>query len=452
MMKCYKKYKPSGVEWLGELPEHWDSKRLKYAASVQPSNVDKKTVEGELPVLLCNYMDVYKNEFIDSTINFMEATATEAEIAKFKIKKGDVLVTKDSETPDDIAKPAFVKDDFENINVICAYHLTQIRPNRNKLIGEYLFRVFQENKYNGQFEVAANGVTRFGLSVSAFSDAFVPLPPPEEQIAIANYLENKTSQIDKLIANKQKLVELLRQERTGIVEKAIKYGVNENAQFIESNFDWFDRIPKRWTKTAIKYIAKKSKDSIVDGPFGSSVNVDTDYVLEGIPVVRTINITENGFSENDLRFMSAEKFDELKRHAVYPGDVLFSKVGTIGNSCIFPNHIPQGILSTTGSCKILVNPELIINEYLVYLLRAMKEYFHLLASSNVQPFLNMSTIRNVRIVVPPVEEQKQIIKFIVDRSREIDLTISKIEKEIGLLQEYRTALISEAVTGKIKVA
>src|SRR4030065_2733523 len=142
-MKRYEKYKPSGVEWIGEMPEHWDSKRLKYVASVQPSNVDKKTVEDELPVLLCNYMDVYKNEFIDSSINFMEATATEAEIAKFKIKKGDMLVTKDSETPDDIANPAFVKDDFEN--VICAYHLTQIRPNRSELIGEYLFRLFQAN-------------------------------------------------------------------------------------------------------------------------------------------------------------------------------------------------------------------------------------------------------------------------------------------------------------------
>jgi type I restriction enzyme, S subunit len=451
-MERYERCKSSGVEWIGEIPEHWDLRKLKYVASVQPSNVDKKTIEGELPVFLCNYMDVYKNEFIDSSIIFMEATATEAEIAKFKIKKGDVLVTKDSETPDDIANPAFVKDDFENANVICAYHLTQIRPNRRELIGEYLFRLFQETKYKGQFEVAANGVTRFALSVSAFSDAFVPLPRPEEQTAIANYLDEKTAQMDMLIAKKQKLIELLKEERTAIIEKAVKYGLNENDQFMESKLDWFDRIPTRWAKTAIKYIAKRSKDSIVDGPFGSSVNVDTDYVTEGIPVVRTINITDKGFSEDDLRFMRIDKFDELKRHAVYPGDILFSKVGTIGNSCIFPNHIHKGILSTTGSCKITVNPELIINEYLVYLLRAMKEYFHLLASSNVQPFLNMSTIRNVRIAVPPIEEQRQAIDFIEDSSIEIDLTISKIEKEIELLHEYRAALISEVVTGKIKVA
>jgi type I restriction enzyme S subunit len=125
--------KDSGIEWLGEIPKHWQIKKMKNVADVKSSNVDKKSYDNEIKVLLCNYIDVYNNEFIDNSFSFMEATANENEIAKFNVKKGDVLVTKDSETPDDIANPAYIKKDL--INTICGYHLAQIRANQIELIG-----------------------------------------------------------------------------------------------------------------------------------------------------------------------------------------------------------------------------------------------------------------------------------------------------------------------------
>ncbi len=127
-MKTYDKYKSSGIDWIGDIPEHWEAKKLKFVATVQSSNVDKKSFPDETSVSLCNYVDVYKNDFINDSISFMEATATEREIEKFILNEGDVLITKDSETPDDIANPALVKKDFEN--VICGYHLAQIKPDR----------------------------------------------------------------------------------------------------------------------------------------------------------------------------------------------------------------------------------------------------------------------------------------------------------------------------------
>ena len=211
--------KPSGIEWLGDIPQHWEVKRLKYQAIVQPSNVDKKSNENEHPVLLCNYMDVYKNEFINSDIKFMEATANEAEILKFKIKSGDVLVTKDSETPDDIAVPALVKEEFEN--VLCGYHLSQIRPLKNKLVGEFLFRVFQSQKFNAQFQVAANGVTRYGLSSSHIANAFIPLPPLKEQNAIATFIDNKTDQISNSISKIESEIELMQEYRTALISEVV---------------------------------------------------------------------------------------------------------------------------------------------------------------------------------------------------------------------------------------
>jgi type I restriction enzyme S subunit len=123
-MKAYPAYKDSGIEWIGEIPEHWRVKRLKYIADVSPSNVDKKAKEDQSEVLLCNYVDVYKNEFITKELSFMKATASDAQIEKFTLSQGDVLLTKDSEDPEDIANPALVREELEN--VICGYHLTHV--------------------------------------------------------------------------------------------------------------------------------------------------------------------------------------------------------------------------------------------------------------------------------------------------------------------------------------
>jgi len=213
------RFKPSGIDWLGDIPEHWEVKKLKYVAEIQSSNVDKKTNEGEISVLLCNYIDVYKNEFINDSILFMEASATEKEIEKFILNKGDVLITKDSETPDDIAKPAYVEKDFEN--VICGYHLAQIKTNRHDMFGEYLFRLFQSKDFNSHFEVSANGVTRFGLPLDSITDVIVPLPLKAEQKQIVNHIENETQKIDSTITKIEKEIELMQEYRTALISEVV---------------------------------------------------------------------------------------------------------------------------------------------------------------------------------------------------------------------------------------
>lgn len=443
MMGRYERYKPSALEWIGEIPEHWELLRLKYLALVQPSNVDKKTIENEASVLLCNYMDVYKNEFIDESINFMEATATDSEIEKFKIKNGDVLVTKDSETPDDIANPAFVKSYFEN--VICAYHLTQIRPNREKLLGEYLFRLFQEHRYKGQFEVNANGVTRFGLSVSAFSDVFVPLPSPEEQNAIANFLDEKTTQIDKLIANKQKLIELLKEERTVIVNNAVTKGINSHVKLRPSGIEWLGEIPKHWELKKLKYVAKinPSKPS-----YEFEKSSEDEIVF--LPMEK---VSENGDINQELR----RKIIDVSSGFTYfeRDDVIVAKI----TPCF--ENMKGALLDSLktdfgfGSTEFhtLRADESVLPKFIFFITRTERfltigEAF--MTGSAGQKRVPTSFVENFLVGIPPKEEQKQIIQRIETENRKIDNTISKIQKEI-LLQEYRTALISEVVTGKVKV-
>ena len=117
----YREYKDSGAKWLGEIPAHWNVRRLKTIASVRMSNVDKKTVEGQTPVKLCNYVDVYYNDFITAGLKFMNATATPEQVRRFMLRADDVLITKDSESWNDIAVPAVVVEDLSN--VLCGYHL-----------------------------------------------------------------------------------------------------------------------------------------------------------------------------------------------------------------------------------------------------------------------------------------------------------------------------------------
>jgi type I restriction enzyme, S subunit len=122
----YPQYKDSGVEWLGEVPGHWEVKRLKQACLVFPSNIDKKSYDNETPIKLCNYTDVYYNDTIEPAMDFMAATATTEQIAKFTLRAGDTIITKDSETADDIAIAAYVPADLPG--VVCGYHLSMVRP------------------------------------------------------------------------------------------------------------------------------------------------------------------------------------------------------------------------------------------------------------------------------------------------------------------------------------
>lgn len=211
--------KDSGIDWLGRVPKHWEIKKLKFNAAVQFSNVDKKSDESEKPVRLCNYVDVYYNDCITPDLNFMEATASSEEINKFHLKTGDVLLTKDSEEWNDIAIPAYMT--FEAPDLICGYHLAQVRPQEKVLLGKYLFWLLSADSINHQFQIEASGVTRYGLSNYALCNSTCLLPPKKEQEAIATFLDKKTAQIDVQIAREEKSIELLKEYRTSLISEVV---------------------------------------------------------------------------------------------------------------------------------------------------------------------------------------------------------------------------------------
>lgn len=203
--------KPSGIEWLGDVPLHWDIALVKHVTDVRFSGVDKHSHDHEMPVRLCNYTDVYKNDKITNDMDLMRATATAGEIARLTLKAGDVIITKDSETPDDIAVPAWVPDGLPG--VVCAYHLGLLRPEPGRIEGEFLFHAIGSARIAEQFHVLATGVTRFALSKHDVKNAVIPLPPIEEQQVICKWIADECKPLEEAILRAEDEIKLIREYR-----------------------------------------------------------------------------------------------------------------------------------------------------------------------------------------------------------------------------------------------
>jgi type I restriction enzyme S subunit len=213
------KMKDSGVEWIGEIPENWKVGKLKHHSELNISSVDKHIFDEEISVRVCNYTDVYYNEFISNSLELRIGSCTTIEFNKFLLKKGDVIITKDSESPSDIGVPSLVIDELEN--VVCGYHLSIIKSNLDSLIGEYLFRQLQTTRVRRYFEVNSNGITRFGLGKSSVLELPLILPPVKEQIEIIKHLDSKTKEIDDLVQLEKKKIDLLKEYRQSLISEVV---------------------------------------------------------------------------------------------------------------------------------------------------------------------------------------------------------------------------------------
>lgn len=439
-ISVYESLKSSGSAWLGDIPTHWETKKLKFLATVQPSNVDKKTVEGEEPVILCNYTDVYKNEYIDGRLEFMQASATEAEIKKFKVDIGDVIVTKDSETPDDIAVPACIAEEVEGL--VCGYHLTQIKP--INLHGSYLFRLFQSKGFNAQFVVSANGVTRFGLPQHAIANAFTPLPPLEEQKSIARFLDFKTTQIDALIAKKKSLLDKLAEKRTALISHAVTKGLDPSVAMKDSEVPWLGNIPAHWDAKRLKFVV-----STFGG--GTPSTGKPEYWNGDIPWVSPKDM-KSDFIEATEDYLTEIGVAESATKIVPVDSVLI-----VVRSGILRHTIPVARNSVevalNQDLKALVADERLRPGFIHWFISGLQEGLLPIWSKQgcTVESIEMDYMSNTVIPLPPVEEQDAILEKVLEITSRLDAQAEKVSAIISSLIEYRSSLITHAVTGKIDV-
>ena len=217
---------------------------LKRLSAIRSSNVDKVVEDNEIPIRLCNYVDVYYNDQIHPALEFAAGSAKQSEIDRFGLRPGDVLITKDSETPDDIAVPALVVQGADDL--VCGYHLALLRPNPSRLNGTFLFYALKSRSLQAAFSVLAQGITRFGLTLNGIGSVPVPLPDLPTQKAIADFLDRKTARIDQLIEKKQRMVEVLGEKRQAVISRAVTKGLDADVPMKDSGVVWLGDIPVHW--------------------------------------------------------------------------------------------------------------------------------------------------------------------------------------------------------------
>ena len=428
------------LDWTDQLPENWEAKPLRSAADYVVSSVDKVPDDDEIPVRLCNYTDVYNNEYITLARDFMQATASEAEIAKFGIEVDDVIITKDSESWDDIGVPALVRETAGDL--VCGYHLALLRPLKQKMVGAFLFRCIQAKPIRVQLELSASGVTRFGIPKSEIGTMRLPVPPIAQQRTIVDYLDRETARLDALVAAKERVLGLLAEKRRALITRAVTRGLDPNAPLRDSGIPWFDGVPAHWTQCHLKR-------ALVGVDYGISIPVDTQGA---IAVLRMGDLQNGELDYSHLGFV--EEVEEAL--LLQRGDLVFNRTNSldqIGKVALFRGKEEYPVSFASYLVRFRCGRS-VLPEFLNYLLNSSfprawgrAEALPAIGQANLNP----NRFGYLPIALPPLAEQREIVRYISRAASSLQSVRAATEQTITLLKERRAGLIAAAVTGHIDV-
>jgi len=410
------------IFWCKTLPNHWEVERLRAVAHVRLSNVDKHIRDGEQECLLCNYVDVYKNESITPDMEFMAASASVDEVRKFQLREGQILLTKDSETPDDIGNPAYVS--FSDHKLLCGYHLAQVTPDRKRLNGAFARYCLTSNLLNSQFKFTAKGVTRFAIGKAEISNFLIPLPPLEEQQKISEFLDSEMTKIAKQLATTISLKDLL--------EAAFEATISSAISALEAITRLRYTVIFNPSPQPIKHLGPDAEVQ-----FAAMANVGEDGKIES----------------NEVKTLG----EVLGRYTFFQtGDVLIAKITPCfenGKGGVVP-EILNGI--GFGSTEFTVlRPTGILPEFLYFVTRS--DWFRSKCEADMRGAAGQKrvpdvVIKDFVIPVPDKKAQMRIVQSIKDRLNDITNQI-EIARDLEVhLAEKRAALITAAVTGQMEVS
>lgn len=436
MMKY--EYTNSGIEWIGEIPKHWSVTKLRKEFYVIPSNVDKRINDDEIEVKLCNYVDVYYNDYIDSTIDFMVASANENEITKFQLIENDVIITKDSEDPLDIGVPAIVVKAEEKL--LCGYHLSLLRSINKKIDGRFLFWSLKDEVISTQLWREATGITRWAISSINIKNSTIPFPPKPEQITIAAYLDKACLGIDRVLAIKQEQIEKINEFFLNRIFETTTKGLNNKVKQKPTKSAWINGVPEHWEIRKVKRLAK-----IFRGKFTHRPRNDERLYNGVYPFIQTGSVTNAKKYITEYQ-QTLNEWGKSVSELFPSGTLTMTIAANIADVAIlnFDACFPDSIVGF----KPYHFMEL---EYLYYLFIALKQDFLSTAIVTTQMNLNVVRVGDVEGFIPPRKEQLEIINYLNELAAKTDYLKKQIESQIETLQTYKKSLIHEVVTGKKQV-
>jgi type I restriction enzyme S subunit len=447
----------------------WKTARLSEIADVRVSNVDKKSLPHEPAVKLCNYMDVYSNDYITSDLAFMEATAAPSQIERFKVQVGDVMITKDSETPEDIGIPAVVTESIPDL--VCGYHLALIKPDSKQVDGRYLAKQLGTSTTANYYARQAAGSTRYGLSNGTINDTPIPLVSLPQQRRIATILTTLDEEIEAteaLIAKHQQIkaglmhdlftrglwtqAELARGDHKGLpCEATAKEGhlrpTPEEAPGLYQDSK-VGLIPLAWKRSSIAEVA----DSLADGPFGSNLKTE-HYVTEpGVRVVRLQNIQTTRYNDDDRAFISESHANYLSRNQVVPGDILIAGLGedrhVVARACCYPDDLPPAI-NKADCFRMRCKSDQALNAFVMLFLNtsAAREQVRCYEQGVTRLRINGGNLKRLHLGLPGLDEQTAIVSRIEAASRAVDEETTHFAK----LRQQKQGLMHDLLTGRVRV-
>jgi type I restriction enzyme S subunit len=446
--KRYPAYKDSGVEWLGEIPAHWEVKQLKFIAYIQSGVAKGRDLGGrnivELPYLrVANVQDGY----LDLS-DIAKITVGKDEVERYLLRAGDVLMNEGGDY-DKLGRGAVWQGQIERC--IHQNHVYAVRPHKG--IDPYWINTVTLTSYAKHYFILKSKQSTNLASISSTNLKELPvvIPPVLECKAIASFLDRETAKIDALIAKKERLIELLQEKRTAIISHAVTKGLDPTVPLEDSGVDWLGEVPTHWEVKRIKYLAIGQDCGIQMGPFGGMLK-DLSVEETGFKVYGQENTINDDFTAGH-RWITYKQLLEMARYTVRKGDLLLTRKGSIGKCRVVPDDVIPGIIDS-DTIRVRVNEDWILKSFLVRLMHEawyLQEQIVWNSRGAILTGLNTTTIAELRVAVPPLSEQKEIVAYLDRETAKIDALIAKIREGIEKLKEYRTALISAAVTGKIDV-
>ncbi|HNQ90201.1 MAG TPA: restriction endonuclease subunit S [Verrucomicrobiota bacterium] len=427
-------------------PADWEVKRLKDVADIRFSSVDKKSRPGEKPVRLCNYVDAYQNEYVTGREEFMEATATDAEITQFGIQAGDIMVTKDSETPDDIAVPSVYLG--ESGRLVCGYHLALVRPDQDEVNPVFLAKQIRHHRLARYFGRVCNGLTRYGLPTAAFQEAEIWRPEPPEQDAIARILQD----VDQALRETACVIKKLHKVKAGLVLDLLRRGIGPDGELRNPKLhpEQFKRtpvglVPSCWTVETIGKLCSHVGSGLT--PTGGQ----KVYRKDGVLFIRSQNVAFEGLLLDDVAFIGLETHRAMSRSEILPHDVLLNITGaSIGRCCPFPTGLgPANVNQHVCSLRVGPSPR---EEDAVFLAGFLGSPFgqsqidRLNAGSNRQG-LNYAQIRSLVVPWPDGDERARI----ADALRAVPIRIESETRLFRKLLRLKVGIAHDLLAGQVRV-
>lgn len=425
----------------------WSMAKLQDVANIRASNVDKKPLLGEQSVCLCNYMDVYANNYITTDMQFMEATANVAELERFGIEHGDVMLTKDSETPDDIGIPSVVVDHVERL--VCGYHLALLKPMKAKVDSVYLAKQLASNECSRYYSRLANGSTRYGLSQRAIAETPVPLPPLPQQRRIAEILSTVDEAIEQTVA----LIAKMQKVKAGLMHDLFTRGVTPEGKlrppreeapelYKESVLGW---IPREWEATSFGR-------HLVSMPQNGLYKPQSSYGINGIPIVRIDGFYDGVLADpGQMRRLHVTP-TELATYKLQPNDILVNRVNSIdfvGKSAIVP-VLHEDVVFESNIMRCRVDAGSLLPRFAIRWLcggNAVSHFRTRARSAVAQASVNQQDIKSLPLSMPPNAEQERI-------SERVDSLDEALQQEIGDREKLRCTkggLMHDLLTGRVRV-